>query len=76
MKRRHIYAILILCLLLAATGCSRQPSNTPAPSATPNIMDYLNIDPEQRPEPQKIILYYMHKASGFFGARDPDRGQR
>jgi|GEM_PF-6979263 len=64
-RRLRILAILILCLLVLATaGCAQQQRNTPSPPATPGN-DYLNIDPERRPMPQKITLYYMHRPSGL-----------
>ena len=65
-RRTSILAVLLLCLLLsAAAGCAQQPSSTPAPTGTPASDDYLNIDPDRRPLPQKVTLYYMHKASGL-----------
>lgn len=65
-KRTYILAVLILSLLLsAAAGCARQQQQgTPSPTGTP-AGNYLNIDPERRPMPQKITLYYMHKPSGL-----------
>lgn len=60
--RIRMVTFLIVSLLLMAAGCSQQPYSTPVPSASP-ANDYLNIDPDRRPVPQKITLYYMHKAS-------------
>ena len=64
-RRTPILAVLLFCLLLsAAAGCAQRPGTTPAPTGTPSG-DYLNIDPERRPMPQKITLFYLHKPSGL-----------
>ena len=74
-RRTPILVILLFCLLLsAAAGCAQRPGTIPAPTGTPSG-DYLNIDPERRPMPQKITLFYLHKTLRAVGARDPDRVQ-
>lgn len=64
MRRKTLYAALILSVLLAAAGCSPQQMTTPAPTTAP-ADEYLIIDPEQRAVPQKIILYFHLKDSPY-----------
>lgn len=68
-KRSVIYAIMIASLVWVTAGCGQQPapapsSLTPGPSATPTD-DYLDINPEQQPVKQPIILYYKNRDSEF-----------